>query len=483
MEELFNKQDPIKIKLIYYLLTGPSRYREKSDIEKLFNLSSYSVETRIKELNAELVQVQVTKEKCKIIEIEKGYQVVGNIGDIVSRLLWFYGKKARSFILLDMIVQSKKFSMKKYSEKIFLEVSSTYKIKKELKTFLQLYQVDLKPKYQLSGEEHAVRQLLFSIYFTIFKTFEWPFPDYIHVEADQLFRQVVMDHQVELKEMAEGDKQKIFCFLGVIVIRMNRGAFLQENNPCFSPLQHSTRTVEFFQRKFKLSEAIASVEYQSIEQFLKLEQIIGSRSSTLNEGALEAVQAMADDFLRYLHRSKVGFKNKESAEQTNEGLLFVFEKVLLYSTQRIDSLFYLRKNQVSAHYPTQFQICKTFLENYFSKKEGCERTLIENHSLLLSLLSLLDEVLEYSHVHYEVKVRLDFSLGTDYQREILNLMNHKLNLPILLSSTKEDPVDILLTDRNEKTSDKKNIVTFSYPPTTSDWTNLSELILKVLFRQ
>ena len=479
MEKLLDEADITKMKIVNYLLSSPNRYRKIEEIVSTLELSYYTVTTSINnELADDFKNFFSGSQQCSIRRIDEGYQLVGATQNILSVLLWHYGRRARNFHLLDTLLKSNDFSVVKYSKATSLSTSRINKVKKDLRLFLVDYQIDLNYKCQLVGEEYSIRQVLYSTYFSIFKEFERPFPEYVYLEAVNLIQRVASDFSLDY--LTEADKNKVLLFLCILVIRLHSGNDLGEKNAYFSPLitQTESSTQSMLMTQFKFSES-ASMEYQSIKLFLETEQIILYTTSVFHYSVTHSIIALTDSFLHFIRKSDVDVRNRAAIEMVNYGLRDVFKLVTLCSPCRVDDLFYLRREDVQVHYSGQFHLCEKLLRGFLTKEDAqCGKTL-KNQSMMLRLVSILTNIFEFTSFQKKVRLRLDFSLGSSYHYELHNWIAHMIDVPIEIVFEPEKAADIVITDRMLEKKRPEEVVYWSYPPTIQDWRLLNEKISKL----
>ncbi|MGM0122859.1 hypothetical protein IGI37_000225 [Enterococcus sp. AZ194] len=480
MDKLLNRNDITKLQILYYILSGNNMYRAIEEIELALDLSYYIVKSCIKELTNDLKEIYAEEERCRIERCGEGYRVAGDAKNVIAMLVWRYGGSSKVFQFLDAILNKKDFSLLKYSRENYLSTSSAYNAKKNLESFFSYYNIRLDGNYKIRGNEFSIRQLLFSVYFTIFNEFENPFSNFVTIESEHLMAHILNDYT--LNALAEGDKNKLYFFLYITTIRLDTGETLSQDNHYFFPQTERTETSQFLQKRFNLSEESAAIECQSIKFFLETEKILPYSTSVFKNEVVQSIVEQADAFISFLEKYSIEFKSKYSMNIANHGLRDIFKNILLCSMLRIDNLFYLRHEDVCLHYPTQFVICKSFMEKYFFERADLGAALSRNNSLMLSVVFAVTTLFEFSHLQYEVKVKLDFNLGISYQREIQNLMTHMIDLPITIVVEKNLEADIVVTDRYKSNHTENRIIDWSYPPTVSDWQRLSNKISELLFQ-
>lgn len=479
MKRLLSKENFQKLQIVCYVLSSSKQLRKPKEIEEEFNLSSPTVESRCEELNNDIHQVMGETANCRLEHSFNEYRMVGNTENIFNLLLLKYGKQSRTFRLLHMIVNQKDVSIVKYLEVAHVGESNAYNMKDKLKIFLKDFQLDVGYKSKLIGEEYDIRQLLYSIYYTIFKNLEVPFETYVENEAKQLLDQL-LNEELYSFELSEGDKSKLLMYLMVTVVRINHQYFLHEKNPYISPERKSVPTSRFIQNRFNLSDKRANLEYQLIKSFLEIERILPYSSTVYMLDITQQIYNEASEFLGFLKQYRIDKSDIQALEIINFGLQNIFKNVFLSASKRVDHLFYLSEADVLGSSTFQFEICYSVLKTYLKKRGSFYSGLLNNHSLIRQMLVSLETVFETSGLRYEVAVRLEFGLGTLHQHYIKDLIQHKLGLPIVIVDSSKEKSDILVSDRPLNLRDKTRVLVWNDPPTSSDWEVLMKFIREEL---
>ncbi|MGG5369646.1 helix-turn-helix domain-containing protein [Enterococcus sp. AZ196] len=481
MEKLFDQSKVKKMTLVHYILSGPNQTRKISEIIRDLKMERRGVKKLGEELMTDIQLVAQESAECSLELDDNTYQLTGQVEDLLSRLILYYGKRSDLFQLLHMVVKEKSFSITGYEASIHLASGSFYDKKKELNGFLADYGLKIGAKHQLTGEEYPIRQLLFSIYHTLFKDIESPFEAYIQAEAQQLFNQLLSE-ELKAVTLCQGDQSKLMMYLMITVIRINNGHFLHKNNDLLIPGRQSSSTIPFIQERFNLSKERANLEYQFIQSFLELEKIVPYPTMVYTVTVMRKINQIAGDFLKFLNQYHIDESNTQLLYTIDFAVRNMFKNVLLSSSMRVDSLIYLRESDLSDQYPVQFKICQAFLESYFKKEPLLDPALLTNRSLMLHLLTSLEAVLEIGNLRYEVALRLDFYSGTSYQENIRNLIEHKLNLPITIVNTAEK-AHIVVADHQVHPKLGERVLMWNYPPTPTDWEVLTEWIREEVRKQ
>lgn len=479
MKKLLSESNDQQLQICHYILSSPKQSRSSKEIQDALNLSEHIVKTRCDALIADIQQIAETPMHCLLEYAFNQYKISGSSGDIINRLLLKYGKKSRIFQLLHMIVTKSYVAISNYQDIAFVGESNAYNMKDNLKDFLSDYGLSIGKKNQLIGEEYVIRQLLYSIYYTIFKNLEIPFESYIENEAQQIFNQLLKEELCSF-ELSEADKNKLLTYLMITVLRINHQYFLHEKNKYFPSERRFTQTIQFIQKRFKLSNERANLEWQLIKSFLEIEKIIPYANTIYRQETTQKINNAAEGLLKYLEQYRIDRSNKQTLELIDFGFRNMFKMVFLSASKRVDSLFYLRETDVSEGDSFHLKICHAFMHSYIQEEGEVYQCLLKNHLLMRDLTISLERILLESGLRYEVSIRLDFSMGPSYQEYIKKWIQRSLDIPITIVENSKEKANILVTDYLTKSRNEERLLIWSKPSTPNDWKALKEWIREEL---
>lgn len=466
--------------MFYFILSGNERMRAVDQVENDLGLTYYMVDYSFKELNQDLIDIykETGGELCQLQKVgNRYYQITGIVETVVSRLFWFYGARSKLFILLNNIFTSQKFTPSKHSQDNFLSSASVYIAKNELRDFLLDYNIQLSNAYRLVGDEFSIRQLLFSIYFGIYKEFEYPFKKQVEVESTIFLETVINDFNIEL---TSGDRSKLLLYLSVLFIRLQSKNIMQTEEAYFYPSSKQSATANYLQKRFKLNDETSNIELQNIQWFLEAEKLLPFCSTLFCYETEKETVELANLFIKNLTNQDIETENDHPMEtMLSSRVQEIFRYLILCSSKRVDHLFYLRQADVYFFYPTHYYLCKNFLEKHYFKESRSSLHSVNYKFLLLNFLTSITNLFEVSHLRYRIKVKLDFISGKLYQDEIENLIKHMIDLPISITF-KQSEADLIITDRYHKHKKSNQVINWTYPATIHDWSHLTNAIIHFL---
>lgn len=471
MDELFSEKSFTQLQMLHFIASGPNKMRKTKEVVDSVPISQQTVRIYLNDLMDDILQVMPKDASCRLKKIPHGYQIIGAEQDVLARLVLKYGKQSPIFMLLHMVVTSKRFSINNYCEKAYVSSGNFYKKSDKLKVFLANYGLSMNSRFQIIGEEYDIRQLLFSVYFTLFKDIDNPFASFVVAEAQQVLDQF-LNEELKTVTFGKSDRNRFLMYLMISVLRINGGHFLHEKNPYFPSERHSSPTIDFLKRRFGFSDRRANLEYQLLKSFLELEKIVPYSTMHYTHDITESFIMIAGDFVKLLKQHSISEADEQSLEAINFGLRNMFKNILLSESKRVDSLFFLREADVSEEFPVQFKICLEFLNTYFQKEPMLNPSLLRNRSLMLHLFISLEEVFELGHLRYDVALRVDCSYGVFGREYIKRKIRQQLALPITIVDSDEQKADILITDRSTSPDTNERILVWNYPPTSSNWETL-----------
>ncbi|EGO5014203.1 hypothetical protein H8V64_001947 [Enterococcus faecalis] len=462
MEFILDKEDYEKFMVFSYIEGTLKQRISISDIEKRFSLSYFKATKLMEELMEDFTDLEL--DSFFLIEKRKKVYVYTKNGlDSINRLLWIYGRRSLSLAFLDYFLKNENATVEDFSYDYYISMSKSYKIRKNVNTFLDEYNLNFLESNQYS--ENQLRMFLSDIYYNIFKIYEEPFDNLLIAKTEKLIRDLKEIGLIQL--LTNLDYVKLKFYLCITYLRNERGRFSSEQFLTIGQVKKEhMEKIEFLLESFLVNSNHIKSEVQMFINFLQI-----------NEFLTESTRVLSDMIRTNLDKLfEVTFFNKELCKyrsQIRKSFEPFFIELLYYNNKILDSQFYSDLSVFEENYSKIYKMCI----NIYSNQEvvnliGCQS---KNKKILLVTLLKLIDIIPTDMLLRPVRITVDFSIGKEYNTFIASTIKNLPFVNIVIDNSYSVQTDIYLSDCLTSQVESKYII-WNSPPTPKDWEIFGNLV-------
>lgn len=478
MEKILQPKDVVKIKILNYLITHDEQYCDVSELEKEFCISYYLVRTLIEEIIDEIKNCSFIYQKPEIKKVEGRYRFIGEHQNIMSYLIWKYGKVSKKFELIDAFLKCKDYNLTKFSMTHYVSMSKSYQVRKELIEFFSNFDIKMSKDLKLYGNEFKIHQVLYSLYYSIFSYFEYPFSSYIESEVEKMIS--IISKEFKLKNNPS-NLLKLKYFLSIIILRVQNKEFkIDSYKHYFVENTVVTNLTKYFTKRFRFSASEASLLYQEIKAFLTFEKYIRYESIVFTPKLSQTLFDYTDYAVSKLNKYKFFTKDINELGYVYYNLNEFIKISVLYTLCRVDPYFYYTKKSIESGYALQFAYIRDLINRYPYQDKN---VLYENRNLLLNAKNLFYKLKSYLFLDRTISIKTDMVSSTNIENHIIEHLSNLLSLLPRIIFSKESQCDLLITDNVMTTTISQRVLYFSVSPNSGDWRKLAQVIDETLLQK
>lgn len=479
--EFLEESDREKLLLCQHILEERGQILYFDKLIHQIPISKYKLSLYLEELS----QV-VQKYGAEISVINNSFQQIHSNGltkKSIKLLQLEYLKKSLIFELFSKLIVSK-LSIKKIGSERFLSRTKVYKVKKHLKEILAKRDISIKGN-NLIGNEIAIRQFIFEVYYFFYHGIEFPFSKELKLEVNHI---VSVLNSEWILDGTPTKQAKLKNFIGVMLLRINSNQKIKEFSEDFPLLngKHFERIKgpsSKFLLKYSLSTKTAQRELNYLFVFLLTEDILKIPNvftiGKMNPTVKQVTRKMMNLFTKKLTFCEEITRSEKAAilKRVTQDLLKLNLKLYFFSPvnfmhEKDEYLLYLKKT-----YPQFHEITKSFVElillNDEFKGASNYRTSIYTNYMLCLITSI-----PVSSFEEKVYVHIDFSKGELYTNFIYTLISRFKNLGVEIQRKLNNDTDIYLSDSIYGKARCRQVI-WEGLPTDLDWLELERTVSEI----
>lgn len=443
---------------------------------EFLGISKFKLNNYLTELEKDLGETEDTR----LHRLARGeIEIVHLTNEVIRQLRLKYVKASETFIFFQELVLYGT-SAEKFAQKNFLSRSKAYLIKNNLGKIVRSAGVKVGDS-ELRGDETAVRNLLFEVYYYFFNGIESPFPQELQTEIRsyiELIRSVFHIERILTRLI------KLELFLGIVLIRWKQKRFIIIKKAILN-----MNVIHQILGDFPLYLKKVTQEYQLPQAILHDENVWLFRF------------LLAEECLPLSEYQDVLIEHTELMEITNQQVTFVFDQItfedvptteidciaeklkmeLLLINFKLDCLSYtqttfISKDQIvyfAESYP-QFHMCAQKLAKITHQRlpQTNENNLYYDY--LFTIISSIPPVF----VKDKVFVCVDFSKGRAYSEFIAQNIQSFRSLNVEIQKKVNNQTQIYISDFMVDKLVCRQII-WKNPPSDEDWMFFGDTVVKV----
>ncbi|KRN56811.1 hypothetical protein IV74_GL000821 [Carnobacterium divergens DSM 20623] len=471
MEEFLDKIDNRKFFLFKALEESYRNRLTYSELMEALNVSEFVLMRILNDLEDDLQKFDLT-ESFNIIKYKKYVQLEEKLDVNSEILLHKLVINSPKFKMIDCILKKEFSGVSIFSEENYVNMPKAYSYIKEIKKLFIRTRIKINAKFELVGNEMDQRMFMFNFYYSIFGNIDTPFHRNISEEAELLTAQFKMECYPRLSII---QTNKLLYLFSIILIRQKNGEYIDSEMTVRDYLREEDYQMYslFFRSKFI---EIDDKEINFFIAFLISENIINSDENVIkyNQQSINTTELFLSRFVERFGK----FEDFRLKRKIEEGLNHAHFKVSLINRTKYFRDEFIVFPFIKEQYGEILQFCDEFVES-------CRRTpslkivYLNKEFLLNEYIYLIINSMPASFFMKEINVCVDFLLGKNYNEMIIKNIKTFEFLNIEIQENLDLKTDLLLTDslmKNELTCD---YIIWNTPPTTQDWGNLGELLVKI----
>ena len=469
--DLLMDDDRYKWYLLQYLELNKNAYCSADQLGDILALSRYKLEKYLQEIQDELKEnhYEATIELHENGEIEV-HQLTHAI---VKKMRLYLVERSLTYKIFHCYVM-KETSLDKQIEELHVSRSSTYRLYKRLKAQLVEEGFQLK-KNQLIGDEAALRNFLFGLYYEIFNGLANPFDEEIQQQAKELFR--YLEHYLNLS-LPKTKEHKLLFFMSIALIRMRKGHPIDQAYIEYTANDATDYLDNWLEKHFSLTPIEKKREISALLLFCQMMEIDLPLKTTIIDGSeMRMAEELVDDFLQYLAKhSRFEFNQLKADEVLVFGLLRINRKWLLYHFRESTFVTKIQRRYFQEINPKLDELIQDFIEKIAHR--GIFHSDQERNKLYYDYLFFMITQISVEELEDPVFICIDFSHGSSYNEYIQTMLSSLQTMNICYEEKLSTKTQIYLSDFLIDTLPCHQMI-WKRPPTPEDWAEFGHLLLTV----
>lgn len=471
MEEFLDKVDNRKFFLFKALEESYRNRLTYTELMETLNVSEFVLMRVLNDLEDDFQKFDLM-DCFRIVKYKKYVQLEEKMDVNSEILLHKLITNSPKFKMIDCILKKEFPGVSIFSEENYINMPKAYSYIKEIKKLFMKTRIKLNTKFELVGSEMDQRMFMFNFYYSIFGNIESPFHKKISEEAKLLTAQFKANCYPKLSII---QKNKLLYLFSVILIRQKNSAFVDSKIKVRSYMKEQEYQLyaHFFQSKFANGN---ENEVNFFMAFLISENIINSNEIVIeyNQQSVNTTALFLSQFVECFGK----FDDFRLKRKIEEGLNHAHFKVSLINRTKYFRDEFVVFPFIQEQYGEILQFCDEFIEK--SRRTSNLKIVYLNKEFLLNeYIYLIINSLPASFFMKEIHVCVDFLLGKNYNEMIIKNIKTFEFLNIEIQENLDQRTDLLLTDSLIKNELSCDYIIWNTPPTTQDWGNLGEVLVKI----
>jgi hypothetical protein len=453
--------------ILKYIENYKNHYCTVSELSTILDISVYKIETYIAEINNQLSTIS---DDAKILIKKTGEISCFHLDYVtVKKIRLKYVRLCELFNILDYFFLDE-IPMKKQVELLHSSQTASYVKFRHLKALLNEEDIAIKQN-RITGIELNVRSVLFSTYYELFNGIENPFPEEIRQMTKKISQQLSSHYLLNIPKTKE---IKLTLFIGIWLVRLKNGHFIVDQYIDHPENDFTKWLRKTIQSTYQVTDESVAREVAYLMMFCHFE--ISSEAFItkylefpMYKEAVKLTQKFLLFFLKTFH-----FELKDGNIQ-NE-LMDIHVKWLVY---HFKNQSFIVKGKFNYFQEVNPNIDK-FIKDFFLQLESTNffQTDSERNKLYYDYLFLLVTKMPMDKIETPLKVCIDFSHGNNYNSYIKMMLQSLQTMNIIYESKISNNTKLFLSDCAVDKLNCEQLI-WKKPPTSSDWKELGELLVKL----
>ena len=469
--DLLMDDDRYKWYLLQYLELNKNAYCSVDQLGDILEISRYKLEKYLQELQDELKEnhYDATIELLETGEI--GVQQLTHA--IVKKMRLYLVERSLTYKIFHGYVTNET-SLDKQIEELHVSRSSTYRLYKRLKDQLVEEGFQLK-KNQLIGEEDALRNFLFGLYYEIFNGLASPFDDTTQHQAKELFR--YLEHYLNLS-LPKTKEHKLQFFISIALVRMSKAHLMDREYLEYVENDATEYLNRWLDSHFSLTNTEKRREIAALLLFCQLMEIDLPLETTILEGKeMRMAENLVDEFLQYLaSHSRFEINQLKEDKELVAGLLRINRRWLIYHFRESTFVTKIQRRYFQEINPKLDELIQDFIEKVAHR--GIFHSDQERNKLYYDYLFFMITQISVDELEDPVFICIDFSHGSSYNEYIQTMLSSLQSMNICYEEKLSTKTQIYLSDFLIETLPFHQMI-WKRPPTPEDWSEFGHLLLTV----
>lgn len=389
-------------------------------------------------------------------------------------LRYIYANESNFMPFFQNFLFEKSRSQVDFFEDNFLSKTSFFRLRKQFKATLNLFDIDISSDVKLIGKEQHIRSFLYLYLLTTTGDIEIPFSNDFISQSDKLINAIAVTLKLQF---SNADTLKLQYYLYIVFPRhLQQHPLPSKNN--YSQDAQLDKLAEILTSFFafdSVSEGIATAIELRI--FLYSEGMI--TLLPVPDQTLLVINLIREKFIHYFNIDDdmvdILFNhdvNTNLAQFLTHVSHFNYHVNLLSKVEKINFLddnFY--------EYKRFSQDIINLLPKYYANRQ---KFISRYHtSLVTDFLLFIVSNFNLSQLTKPILVTIDFTYGHTYTKLIENEISKFSGLNIVTTKHLSDKTDILISNLSPQTLPTVHKLQWTSPPTSSDWAFLGNLIIDI----
>ena len=467
MKKIFSTNDYNKLQFFSYIENSDQELISIKEIEDQFDMTYFKATKMMNSLILDFDDMEF-EDYFKIEKKSNKYVFKKNGLDSINRLVWMYGRKSQLFSFLDYSIKYTNKTTEDFGFDYFVSLSTAYKIRNELVDYLDSFHANI-----LSDDydEENFRYLAAQLYTSIFKFYEYPFDAELFRTVNEIITRLE-EEKIIIK--TEGfEKLQIVFYLSISLLRIENGYSLKKDID--SILIDSSKIAENIDKMFSEllpDENITINDIRMIINYFRISNVLNSSYSSL-DNLTEEYKNLLELGIHYFFSESILEDYEKALELPLKNILL---KYIFFKNVVIDKQFYTQLTILEESYLEIYNMCRDSL-----KKEqlvGFFGDQSANKSFMLEFIFCIINNIALKKIMATVTVTVHFSVGTEYNRFIMNMVRNLPFANLQVDDKYSDKTDIYLSDILTDNISSEFVI-WNSPPTANDWKLFGNLVSKI----
>jgi hypothetical protein len=463
-----------KYLILLYIEERRSVFASVGQICEELGLSKFKVNQYLEELNTDL---QVFSKNARIEVFKTGEIESLNINRLlVKKIRLKYLTNSNIYGLFESVFK-KEVTAGEYANEHFIGRTNSYNYKKQLVKILKENNIMYK-KDQLVGDELAIRNLIFSVYFEFFNGIASPFTEKEDKQIND-FIQLVSTYFILF--LPNTKKTKLYFYLGVWFQRIKNNHFLKnEAHGDFFAFKNTEAFIRLSQHIDHTYDELKDC-WQFFFLYLYCEEILSGSDTNKKQVSFLFSRGEQNSIAKNIIES-ISFDDQVSLQEKEEYILKLSEEVnrinmknnyfytSLESFSSIQSFHYFEES-----YPKITRVISTNIKHYMEVNHINEEMMVRIYfDYMFSFL----KIVPIRKIESTINICVDFSFGSSYSDYIISQVTEFHDLNVVIQSNVTIKTDIYLSDFALEGIKCRQII-WKNPPTSDDWEDFGNTVVQI----
>ncbi|MFD1485916.1 helix-turn-helix domain-containing protein [Lacticaseibacillus baoqingensis] len=464
LDALLDNVEQRKLALIQDLEDAPELTVNDAEEKASLDLSDYLFNKTVDELITDLHRLHL--DDVMRVQHADGQVRLDEDGQATCELLLrAYLQESVSFMLIDALVQGQLTSLAEFADTHYFGYWVVKNRFRAVRKFLSEYRLGIDNAFALTGEAKQKRLVLTALYVFVCQTQS----DLLTPDESKAVAELVKDLNTRSGVAITAYQTMVITHYAGVAKLVPQACVDQTLTPLLAPLTPLCTQLQAALRTLVAGDAAGLV--QELVVYLLANQAVVPKPG-LDTAAIMQYCGPLPDFATIVQTQL------ELSGQSHEQLAQRYAQVVLAATvfpldafltrQRVDMGFF------EGSYPEYFHLVQAFIARQQTVRNCLWQYRI---SMFYRLFFVLVDTLQLTDLIEPVRICIDFTLGTEYDRYLQRNLQFFTTLNLEFEPVMTADVDILLTDIPELVDSPVETVVWLQPPRPIDWENLARLLV------